>query len=182
MAGQAWFHMLLPRRTRHHGLGSFHLLVASPGTDVDTGFQWRLSCRHHNEFWPLWLWQALGRVCWVSSTGKYWQPLSVHCSPPHTPPTLVQERLTRNQNDPYVFQSALFCSVWHPFTFPPMECMDKWPTEPKVGRKKCLVPGYLEDKSLRVSSASPLINKNFSASRAFIPRLPKRHPKQVYLG
>lgn len=30
--------ILLPRSTRHHGLGSFHLLATSLGTDVDRGF------------------------------------------------------------------------------------------------------------------------------------------------
>jgi hypothetical protein len=38
VAGQAQFQILLPRRTHHHGLGSFHLLAASLRADVDVGF------------------------------------------------------------------------------------------------------------------------------------------------
>lgn len=35
--------------------GCFHLLATSPETDVETGFQWHLSCRHHTDsVWPLW--------------------------------------------------------------------------------------------------------------------------------
>lgn len=113
VAGQGQFHILLSRRSRHHGLGSFHLLATSPGTDVETGFQWHLCCGHHNQLCPLWSQQSLGRVRWVSLPDKYWQPLWVRRSVP-SPPTPAQERLTRNQNDPIVFGSVLFHPGSHP--------------------------------------------------------------------
>lgn len=69
-----------------------------------------------------------------------WQPFLVSYSVP-SPPALVQEELTRNQNDQFVFESVLSHPAWHPFYRPSHGRCEKWPKDPQVRRKACSVPG-----------------------------------------
>lgn len=69
-----------------------------------------------------------------------WQPFLVSYSVP-SPPALVQEELTRNQNDQFVFESVLSHPAWHPFYRPSHGRCEKWPKDPQVKRKACSVPG-----------------------------------------